>query len=101
MLIHSPDELTELVRGSIAHGLRVGIHAMGDRGIATAIEAIERAEQGSGNHVADGKTWPRRHRIEHCTLPSSGSLRRMRSLGIIPVPQPVFLFAEGEAQGPA
>jgi predicted amidohydrolase YtcJ len=97
MLIHSPDELTELVRRSIAHGLPVGIHSMGDRGIATAIAAIERAEQGSRDRPAAGRLWPRRHRIEHCTLPSSGSLRRMRSLGIVPVPQPVFLFAEGEA----
>ena len=97
MLIHAPDELTELVRGSIARGLRVGIHAMGDRGIAEAIAAIERAEQGSGAAPTEMGTLPRRHRIEHCTLPSPGSLERMESLGMVPVPQPVFLLAEGEA----
>ena len=97
MLIHAPDELTELVRGSIARGLRVGIHAMGDRGIAEAIAAIERAEQGSGAAPVERGTLPRRHRIEHCTLPSPGSLERMESLGMVPVPQPVFLLAEGEA----
>lgn len=95
MLIHSPDELTELVRRSIAHGLRVGIHAMGDRGIATAISAIERAEKETVDAGTEGGR--RRHRVEHCSLPSPDSLHRMQALGIVPVPQPVFLFAEGEA----
>ncbi|MGE5459969.1 MAG: amidohydrolase [Solirubrobacterales bacterium] len=95
MLIHTPDELTELVGASIARGLRVGIHAMGDLGIATAIDAIERAERASGDPAESARM--RRHRIEHCTLPGPRSLRRMQELGLVPLPQPVFLFAEGEA----
>lgn len=95
MLIHSSEELTSLVAHSIARGLPVGIHAMGDRGIAEAIAAIERAEQRSANSRVGAL--PKRHRIEHCTLPSRGSMERMVALGIVPVPQPVFLFAEGEA----
>jgi predicted amidohydrolase YtcJ len=73
----------------------VGIHAMGDLGIATAIDAIERAERASGDPAESARM--RRHRIEHCTLPGPRSLRRMQELGLVPLPQPVFLFAEGEA----
>ncbi|HZD80546.1 MAG TPA: amidohydrolase family protein, partial [Actinomycetota bacterium] len=98
MLIHEPDALAGMVRRSIGMGLPVGIHAMGDRGIDVAIDAIEEV---MGRHSSDGR--PSRgplahpHRIEHCSIPSARSLERMRSLGIVPVPQPVFLFAEGEA----
>ncbi len=97
MLIHSPDDLTALVTESSARGLPVGIHAMGDRGIAAAIDAIEHAEKTRVNE-ADASFTPRPgHRIEHCAVPTVDSLRRMKKLGISPVPQPVFLFAEGEA----
>jgi predicted amidohydrolase YtcJ len=96
MLIHEPGELTGMVRDSTARGLIVGIHAMGDRGIAVALDAIERAggparpEQAAGQRTG-------RHRIEHCTLPTPESLRKIRQLGVVPVLQPTFLFAEGEA----
>ncbi len=93
MLIHEPDELAGLVRDSASRGLAVGIHAMGDRGIAAALDAIERA----GGPAGQGPARPRRHRIEHCSLPAPESLGRMRERGVVPVPQPVFLFAEGEA----
>lgn len=92
MLIHDPLALTELVAASIRRGLPVGIHSMGDHGIATAIAAIVETEA-----ARTGAPLPRRHRIEHCTLPSTHSLEAMRTAGIVPVPQPVFLFAEGEA----
>jgi predicted amidohydrolase YtcJ len=104
MLIHEPDELAALVRDSTSRGLAVGIHAMGDRGIAAALDAIERAGGPGGPGQAPAEpdqapagARPRRHRIEHCSLPAPESLARMRERGIVPVPQPVFLFGEGEA----
>ncbi|HXZ69433.1 MAG TPA: amidohydrolase family protein, partial [Streptosporangiaceae bacterium] len=96
MLIHEPGELTDLVRHSTARGLIVGIHAMGDRGIAVALDAIERAGGPAGPEQAAAKG-AGRHRIEHCTLPTTESLRKMRQLGVVHVLQPTFLFAEGEA----
>src|SRR5574341_1066497 len=96
MLIHDRDEPFDLVSRSIARGLPVGIHAMGDQGIAVAIEAIERAED-ARSRSADARppTLKRHHRIEDCTLPSEDPLRRMEARAIVPVPQPVFLLAEG------
>lgn len=96
MLIHKPRELTDMVRRSTVRGLLVGIHAMGDRGIAVALDAIERAGGPAGPEQAAGQR-AGRHRIEHCTLPTPESLRKMRQLGVVPVLQPSFLFAEGEA----
>jgi predicted amidohydrolase YtcJ len=98
ILIHEADRLEQLVESSVALGLPVSIHAMGDRAIAAAIAAIEHAEHGRAARRLGGRAKTTgRHRIEHCTLPDTSSLHKMRSLGIVPVPQPVFLFAEGEA----
>jgi predicted amidohydrolase YtcJ len=97
MLVHELGELTGMVRRSTARGLPVGIHAMGDRGIATALAAIERAGQSFPPAKTPAGKQPLHHRIEHCTLPGPESLAGMQRLGVIPVPQPVFLFAEGEA----
>jgi len=96
MLIHEPRALTDMVRRSTVRGLLVGIHAMGDRGIAVALDAIERAGGPTGPEQAAGQR-AGRHRIEHCTLPAPESLRKIRQLGVVPVLQPSFLFAEGEA----
>jgi predicted amidohydrolase YtcJ len=93
MLIHEPGRLTELVRSSAETGLPVGIHAMGDRAIETSLDAIEHVKV-FGTGAAERRT---PYRIEHCSLPSQRSLYRMRELGIVPVPQPGFLYAEGEA----
>jgi predicted amidohydrolase YtcJ len=97
MLIHEPRQLAELVGSSVQRGLPVGIHAMGDRAIAAAVAAIELAGPAAATSDAAGTAGTRaaRHRIEHCSLPGP-SLAAMRSLGIVPVPQPVFLYAEGE-----
>jgi predicted amidohydrolase YtcJ len=98
MLIHEPEELRELVRASAARALPVGIHAMGDRGIDVSVDAIRSiasTETLAPPLRPDGLALAR-YRIEHCSLPSRDALRTMRSLGIVPVPQPVFLFAEGE-----
>jgi predicted amidohydrolase YtcJ len=99
MMIHDPHVLQDLVEQSVARALPVGIHAMGDRAIAAAVTAIERAEHclPRPRSAVHGNPPSLRHRIEHCTLPTSSSLRRMSALGAVPVPQPIFLFAEGEA----
>jgi predicted amidohydrolase YtcJ len=93
LLMHDPARLAELVRISADRGLPVGIHAMGDRGIEVALDAIEGVAP-NGTAATSGAA---RYRIEHCSLPSRDSLVRMHRAGIVPVPQPGFLYAEGEA----
>ncbi|MFL5736769.1 MAG: amidohydrolase [Actinomycetota bacterium] len=86
LFVYEPDELIEICRDVAARGLVVAIHAMGDEAISMALDAIEHS--GPAN---------RGHRIEHCTLPTPADIGRMARLGVTPVMQPIFLFAEGEA----
>jgi predicted amidohydrolase YtcJ len=56
-------------------GLRLGIHAIGDRGIDFTLDGIEAALE----------AFPRedhRHSIEHCGLPTKEALERMKRLGV-------------------
>jgi predicted amidohydrolase YtcJ len=92
LLVFDPAELREICANVGRRGLVVATHAMGDRAIAMALDAIEAARLAAppdGRRPAD--------RIEHCTLPSAADIDRMARLRVTPVMQPTFLFAEGEA----
>ena len=55
-------------------------HAIGDRAVATVLDAYEEAQ----------KLYPRhdpRHRIEHCGVLQEHLLDKVKALGVIPVPQ--------------
>ncbi|MFQ6053067.1 MAG: amidohydrolase, partial [Candidatus Bathyarchaeia archaeon] len=69
------EELTEeTVRCHLA-GLRACIHAIGDRAIDMALDAVEEA-------VRRGNWEDHRHRIEHAGYLGEAQLRRMRRLGV-------------------
>ncbi len=87
---YSSEELTaHAVRGASA-GFAVAIHAIGDAAIEMAITALTAAAR-AGPRIA----YP--HRIEHCVLPTSDHIERMRHLGIAAVVQPTFLYALGDS----
>lgn len=89
LLYHTLDALKEHVWHYHRLGCQVAIHAIGDVAIEQVLDAYE---------YALGKL-PRpdaRHRIEHCGFVSSRQLRRMARLGIVPVPQPVFMYTFSE-----
>jgi predicted amidohydrolase YtcJ len=70
------------------HGLgyQLAIHAIGDAAIEQVLTGMEKA----------GATPARRHRIEHCGFLTPGQRARMRARGILPVPQPVFIYEFGD-----
>jgi predicted amidohydrolase YtcJ len=80
-------ELAGLVTRAHKAGWPVGIHAVGDRGIDIALEAIE-AALAAGPH--------RRHRIEHAIYPTAAEQLRMRRAGVFAVSQPLFLHDFGD-----
>ncbi len=86
-----PDEtIHALLRRYHEQGWQLDIHAIGD----AAIEQVLR-----GMEAADTQTFPfagRRHRIEHCGFVTPDQRRRMRARGILPVPQPVFMYEFGD-----
>lgn len=79
-------ELVELCREPHAAGLRIGVHAIGD----AAIDAVLGAFDALGPSAAGT-----RHRIEHFGLPHPEQLARAAKLGVIAVPQTIFLQALG------
>lgn len=89
IMYYSQGELNKKVLRAHKAGFQVGIHAIGDRAIKSALDAYESALEKSPkeNH---------RHRIEHCSICSYGVVRRLKELDILPVPQPLFLFGSGD-----
>jgi predicted amidohydrolase YtcJ len=82
-LNYEQSELNHLVKRVHEHGFQVMIHAIGDRAIDAALEALS------------GATPERRHRIEHAELLHPEQIARMRELGIIASMQPNFLQWSG------
>ena len=82
-----PDELMQSMLAALHQaGWQLDIHAIGDAAIEQVLHAMELA----------GATHDRRHRIEHCGFPNRHHRRRMLAAGIIPVPQPIFLYEFGD-----
>jgi predicted amidohydrolase YtcJ len=85
----------EQMRGDVLDihraGLRVAIHAVGDRAIEQVIDAMERAYD-HGYMMHDGRRVL--HRIEHFGLPNADHLRRCKDRISI-VPQQIFIHALG------
>jgi predicted amidohydrolase YtcJ len=78
------DELHELVKDAHAADLRIGIHAIGDAAIDVVLDVYERLPR---KNLA--------HRIEHFGLPDPHQLERSARLGLIAVPQAIFLTELG------
>ncbi|WP_197043293.1 amidohydrolase [Saccharothrix sp. NRRL B-16314] len=91
----------ELMRAAIvdghAAGWQLAVHAIGDRAVDFALDALSEAQHAVPREDA-------RHRIEHCGLVRPEQLDRIAELDVIPVIQPTFLWAYGndyaEIMGP-
>lgn len=77
------DELTRMVRKASRAGINSAIHAIGDKGVHNALNAIESSM--SNSERKNGL----RHRIEHIQLLKPQDIERFRKLNIIPSVQPV------------
>lgn len=87
---YSEGELTDYAVRAAKAGFAVAIHAIGDEAIRMAVNALSRVAEERSSGV-----YP--HRIEHCVLPSSADIERMRRLGIAAAVQPTFLYALGDS----
>jgi predicted amidohydrolase YtcJ len=95
LLWYEADDLAAIVADCDRRGFQVAVHAQGERGIRTTLDAF-RTVCGSGN--------PMRHRIEHGGAFRSDLRAIAAELGILVASQPGFLSALGdgylEALGP-
>lgn len=84
-LNYPQDELCALVRKAHENSFQVMIHAIGDRAIQAALDALEEAGVGPED----------RARIEHFELPTEEELDRTEKLGVVASMQPNFLQWSG------
>lgn len=76
------DALNPVVAAADAAGLQVAMHAIGDRAVRLALDAVEHAQR--SNDTTD-----RRHRIEHIETVAESDLARFGELGVTASMQPV------------
>jgi hypothetical protein len=84
------DKMHALLKLYHEQGWQLDIHAIGDAAIEQVLSGMEAAE------TAEDPVAGRRHRIEHCGFVTPDQRRRMKARGILPVPQPVFLYEFGD-----
>ncbi len=104
ILFFTRDELTAMIREFDTRGFQVAVHAQGDRGIETVLDAYAAALASTGQPGSPGVSGPRRnpgrnprrHRIEHAGAMYPALTARAAELGIVIVSQPGFLSALGD-----
>jgi predicted amidohydrolase YtcJ len=82
-------ELRRRIIGAHRAGWQVATHAIGDAALDVVLDIFEEAQS----------LYPRpdaRHRIEHVNVASDAQIRRLASLGLIPVPQGRFINELGD-----
>jgi predicted amidohydrolase YtcJ len=84
-----PDVMRAAILDGHAAGWQLAVHAIGDRAVDFALDALAEAQQAVPRLDA-------RHRIEHCGLVRPEQLDRIAELNVIPVVQPTFLWAYGD-----
>ena len=82
-------ELRRIVGDLHAAGRDVAIHAIEERAVAAAVDAIAAANEGVRRRE-------HRHRIEHAALVPAGAAARMARAGVTVVTQPGFLHEHGD-----
>ena len=89
ILSMSQGQVDDIIRKAHIAGWQVTSHAVGDRAVTMIIDAIEKAQKDHPREDA-------RHRIEHCAMVNDEILSRIRTLGIIPISNPIFLYEFGD-----
>ncbi|MBT2597905.1 amidohydrolase [Arthrobacter sp. ISL-72] len=83
------EDLRRRILGAHHAGWQVAAHAIGDAALDVVMDIFEEAQQLHPRPDA-------RHRIEHVNVASNEQIRRLASLGLIPVPQGRFVNELGD-----
>ncbi|GIM48075.1 amidohydrolase [Collibacillus ludicampi] len=89
ILYYSEEEIYQILGDAHKKGYQITVHAQGDRAIEMYLNCVEKAleEAPRENH---------RHRIEHAGISMPDLQKRMKQLGVIPIPNPPFPYEYGE-----
>jgi hypothetical protein len=88
--------LADLARRALAQGAQLCAHAIGPRAVHEALDAFEKAADGSPGRLAQA-----RFRIEHASAIHPDDLPRFAKLGVIASVQPSFIAPEKTDAGAA
>ena len=87
MLTMDKNEIEQIASKARTSGFQLCIHAIGDKAVEMAIAVLEKT-------FSPHQCKRMRHRIEHASITSKSSLRKMRRLGIIASVQPRFILSD-------
>jgi len=88
---YEPAEFDRVVAGLDRRGFQIFIHAIGDRGIRTALDALEHARETNGPRDS-------RHQLVHVELLSPEDISRFGELGVVACMQPRHVLPERNSQ---
>jgi predicted amidohydrolase YtcJ len=89
IIYYSQEELNRIMGEAHAKGFQLTAHAQGDRAIEMLLNCYESA-------LAKHPREDHRHRIEHAGIAPSDLQERMKKLGVVITPNPVFIYANGD-----
>lgn len=89
ILYYEQDELNTILGEAHAKGFQITAHAQGDRAIEMLLNCFE-------NALAEHPRENHRHRIEHAGVSAPDLTRRMARLGVVPIPNPAFIYDHGD-----
>nr|WP_263326661.1 amidohydrolase [Neobacillus sp. Marseille-Q6967] len=86
---YSQAEIDRILGEAHKKGFQITAHAQGDKAIEMVLDCIEKAlkENPRDHH---------RHRIEHAGIASPDLQVRMKNLGVVIIPNPVFMYVNGD-----
>jgi predicted amidohydrolase YtcJ len=87
LAVRPPDEIEDLARHALRKGWQLGVHAIGDRGNRTTLDAFEAALADVPEDQRPGHARDPRFRIEHAQILSPRDIPRFAKLGVIPAMQ--------------
>ena len=90
ILYYEQDELNRILGEAHVRGYQITAHAQGDRAIEMLLNCFEAA---LAAHPRDNH----RHRIEHAGVSAPDLVQRMARLGVVPIPNPAFIYDHGDS----
>lgn len=90
ILYYSQEEINEILGEAHEKGFQITAHAQGDRAIEMLLNCIEETLE---KHPRSDH----RHRIEHAGIASSDLQNRMKNLNVVVIPNPVFMYVNGDS----
>lgn len=103
ILYYDTPDIAPMAAQALRNGLRLAIHGIGERAVEQALDLIE----GAGREVAaeddDAEAayralvTSRRHRVEHCALPTEEDLRRLVENRIVAASSTAFIHELGDS----